>query len=326
MNVRLGVAGAGPWGRNLIRTAAELGVLAAVCDADIGALDAAREAGGPATYCTDYAQMLRDIPLDALVIAAPAPLHARLAIDAIDAGLAVLVEKPFATKLSDAETMVARAKARGTLLAAGHLLLYDPAVRALLDAVRSGAIGTVRHYRSRRLGWGRLRAHEDVWWSFGPHDVSVMLEVMGEEPSSAHRSSSAFVRPHVADVAYVDYRFSLGRTGHVEVSWIEPRRTAQIAVFGSDGAIVLDDARDGSRTLVLVPCGDRLDASGEPELWREDARAIPFGDQPPLRAELAAFCAAIGGGPPPPSHAGEALSVVRALAMAGAPRTLEAVS
>lgn len=314
--VRLGVLGAGPWGRNIVRTARELGVLAAVCDADIASLDAAREIGGPASYYTEYRRMFTEAHLEGVVIAAPAALHADLTIEAIDAGLAVLVEKPFATSLRSAERMVERARARGRLLAAGHLLLYDGAVNAMLETVARGGIGTLRHVRTRRLGWGRLRTHEDVWWSFAPHDVSVVLELMGDEPLEAMIAKSAFVRPHIADVTYADFRFTLGRTAHVEVSWIDPQRAAQIDVFGSEGTLSLIDERNGSRSLHFWPCGDRLNASGEPELWRAEPRMLAFDETPPLSAEIAAFCAALRDGTLPPSHAGEALAVVRALEMA----------
>ncbi len=325
-NVRLGVAGAGRWGQNVIRTAAELGVLAAVCDGDVRALDSARANGGPASYHTEFDRMLREERLDAVVVATPAATHAELALEAMRRGVAVLVEKPFALRVEDAEAMVARARNEGVLLAAGHLLLYDPAVRAMLDSVAKRSIGVVRHVRTRRLGWGRLRSHEDVWWSFAPHDVSVVLAVMGERPTAAWRADGAFVRPHIADVAYGGFRFSLSRTAHVEVSWIEPRRFAQIAVVGSEGALLLDDARDGTRTLSFVPCGDRLNADGEPELWRSEARPLAFGDEPPLRCELREFCDAVRHGTHLPSNAGEALDVVRALAMAGHPVAMEATS
>jgi UDP-2-acetamido-3-amino-2,3-dideoxy-glucuronate N-acetyltransferase len=317
--VRLGVAGAGPWGRNIVRTARELGVLAAVCDGDIAALDAARDAGGPASYFSDYSKMLAEGGIEAVAIAAPAPLHADLAIAAIDAGLAVLVEKPFATSLRAAERVVERARARGTPLAAGHLLLYDGAVRAILHCAARGDIGSVRHVRTRRLGWGRLRAHEDVWWSFAPHDVSVVLAVMGDDPLQAACEKSAFVRPHVADMAYADFQFPLGRSAHVEVSWIEPQRAAQIDVVGSEGVLSLIDERNGSRCVRLWPCGDRLNARGEPELWREELRMLDFDRTPPLRAEIAAFCDAVRHGTPLPSGADEALAVVRALEMVQRP-------
>lgn len=318
--VRLGVAGAGRWGANVVRTAAELGVLFAVCDSDAATLEAARARYESVRFFNDFDGMLSS-GVEAVAIAAPAVLHAPLALRAIEIGVrGIFVEKPLALSVGDAEKLVEVARARGSLLTVGHLLLYHPAIREMLAMVKRGLIGDVRHFRSRRLGWGRLRHHEDVWWSFAPHDVSVMLEVMGGEPVEASRNASAFVRPRVADVAYADFRFADGRSAHIEVAWIDPMRSARMDVFGSQGALTLSD-REGATTLTLTPCGDRLDTRGEPELWLSEAREIPFASDPPLRVELQAFCDALRGGPEPPSRGEEGLAVVRTLAMAGATAT-----
>lgn len=322
--MRLGVAGAGRWGGNIIRTASELGVLAGVCDGDTRALDAARSRFDGVHFFSEYEEMLASGMIDAVAIAAPAALHASLATRAIQAGLNVFVEKPLALSVPEASAVVAAARARGVLLVVGHLLLYHPAVCEMLAAIRRGEIGDVRHFRSRRLGWGTLRAHEDVWWSFAPHDVSVMLEVMGDEPIDGKRNASAFVRPHIADITYADFRFSEGRSAHIEVAWIDPARSARIDVFGSQGTLTLTD-REGAATLTLTPCGDRLDLRGEPELWRLELRELAFGAEQALARELQAFCDAARGGPTPPSYGEEGLAVVRTLAMAHNGVAMEAV-
>lgn len=323
--LRLGVAGAGRWGRNIIRTASELGFLAAVCDSNAASLEALR-ATAPTVACfTDFDEMLSQGGLDAVAIAAPAQLHASLARRAIDAGLqGVFVEKPLALSVEEAILVVESARAHGTVLAVGHLLLYHPAVRSMLHSISRGEIGTVRHFRSRRLGWGTLRAHEDVWWSFAPHDLSVMLAVMSEEPAGGNTRGSAFVRPHIADIVYADYTFSGGRTAHVEVGWIDPFRSARIDVFGSQGVLSLSD-REGATALTLWPCGDRLNTSGEPELWSAQPKSIPFSTEPPLKIELQAFADAVSGGPDTPTNGEQALAVVRALALAQITSMMEAM-
>jgi UDP-2-acetamido-3-amino-2,3-dideoxy-glucuronate N-acetyltransferase len=323
--VRLGVAGAGRWGRNIIHTAAKLGVLAAVCDDDERAIEAIRTAHSGVALFRDFDEMIACAPLDAVAVAAPAQLHAPLALKAIDAGLdGVFIEKPLALSVVDADTIVDAARRRGAVLAVGHLMLYHPAIRVMLDAIAHGEIGHVRHFRSRRLGWGTLRSHEDVWWSFAPHDVSVMLAVMGEEPTGGYSHASAFVRPHISDFTYTDFSFSGGRTAHVEVAWIDPLRSARIDVFGSEGVLSLSD-REGAPALTLWPCGDRLGARGEPELWRAESRNLPFSTEEPLAIELRSFCEAVRGGPPPLTDGQQALAVVRALALAQITAAIEAM-
>jgi len=327
--VKVGVIGAGYWGANLVRVCSELGVLESVCDANEAAIAKIAEQYPEAGLEFDLASLLeRDI--DAVVIAAPAPLHAELALEAIAAGKHVFVEKPLAMSADDAATVVRAARAGGRTLFVGHLLLYHPAVRRMLALIHEGAIGDVRHVRSRRLSWGRLRSQENVWWSFAPHDIAVTLEIFGGTPESAKGAMSAFVRPQIADFAYADLIFTGGRSAHIEVSWLDPDKTARLDVFGSTGVLRLTDSRGGAQ-LTLTPCGDARTERDHIELWREDSRDIPFGTSEPLVAEMQAFIDAVTAGTRPLTDGEEGLRVVQVLTMLAsnnefAHPSLEAVS
>jgi UDP-2-acetamido-3-amino-2,3-dideoxy-glucuronate N-acetyltransferase len=316
---RIGVIGAGYWGANLVRNCYQMGVLAAVCDADLHPLNEVRSKyPGVALYC-DMEQMLEHTKLDAVVIAAPASAHAALALRAIAAGKHVFVEKPLALSVADAEHVVQAAENAGVTLFVGHVLLYHPAVRALLEHVNAGHIGRVRHLRSRRLSWGRLRSQENVWWSFAPHDCALMIEIMKDSPVTATGWLSAYVRPHLGDFAYADFAFADGRSAHIEVSWLDPDKSSRIDVFGSEGTLTFADSREGG-TLTLTRCGDRLNSRGEPELWRGETDHVlhKTADEKihePLRLELEAFCRAMRGGAAVPTDGREGLEVVRALEM-----------
>lgn len=322
---RIGVIGAGYWGANLIRNCRQLGVLAAVCDTDLRALDEVRSAyPGTGLFC-DAQSMFEHGKLDAVVIAAPAPAHAKLALAAIDAGKHVFVEKPLALSVEDAQRIVDAADRANVTLFVGHVLLYHPAVRALLHCVQDGRIGRVRHLRSRRLSWGRLRAHENVWWSFAPHDCALMIEIMKDPPVKATGWLSAYVRPGLGDFAYADFAFADGRSAHIEVSWLDPDKSSRIDVFGSEGTLTFIDSREGL-TLTLTPCGDRLGTRGEPELWRGEPVPIELPAGEPLRLEMEAFCRAIRGAREHiPTDGREGLEVVRALAMVDAHATTNAL-
>lgn len=319
---RIGVIGAGYWGANLVRNCWEMGVLAAVCDADLRRLDEVRSKYEGVQIYVDAPAMFANAALDAVVIAAPAPAHADLALQAIAAGVHVFVEKPLALNLEDAERVVEAAERAGLTLFVGHVLLYHPAVRALLDCVNSGRIGRVRHLRSRRLSWGRLRAQENVWWSFAPHDCALMIEIMRDTPVNATGWLSAYVRPGLGDFAYADFAFADGRSAHIEVSWLDPDKSSRIDVFGSEGTLTFVDSREGP-TLTLTACGDRLNASGSPELWRGETQRLELPPGEPLRLELEAFCNAIQGrGGRIPTDGREGLDVVRALQMVDARSTV----
>ena len=315
---RIGVIGAGYWGANLVRNCYTLGVLAAVCDADLHRLDDVRTKYAGVQLYVDADQMLASAKLDAVIVAAPASAHADIALRAIAAGKNVFVEKPLALSVDDAQRVVEAADNAGVTLFVGHVLLYHPAVSALIEAVRAGRIGRVRHLRSRRLSWGRLRSEENVWWSFAPHDCALMLAIMHDAPSSATGWISEFVRPGVGDFAYADFAFADGRSAHVEVSWLDPDKSSRIDVFGSEGTLTFVDSREGG-TLTLTPCGDRPGRRGEPELWREEAQDVPFErGVEPLRREIEAFVRAMRGGARFPTDGHEGLRVVRALEMVSA--------
>lgn len=311
--MKIGVIGAGYWGRNLIRVAHELGVLESVFDSDETALARVAQEYPRVAVEADLRRLL-DRPIDAVVIAAPAPLHAELALEAVAAGKHVFVEKPLAMNPHDAATVVRAARAGGRTLFVGHLLLYHPAVQRMIGLIREGAIGELRHVRSRRLSWGKLRAVENVWWSFAPHDIALALGIFEEAPYGVQGSTVAFVREGVADFAYADLAFSRGRSAHIEVSWIDPDRSSRLDVFGSKGVFRLCDAREGA-SLTLTPCGEVDDEAGVPCLWREDEQRIDFTPAEPLKTELRAFIEAVGAGTRPLTDGDEGLSVVRVLSM-----------
>jgi UDP-2-acetamido-3-amino-2,3-dideoxy-glucuronate N-acetyltransferase len=316
--VRVGVAGAGPWGGNVIRACAELGVLAAVCDPDAGRLARAGD-GRTAVFLTrDFDALLRAV--DAVAIAAPAASHAELALRAIGAGKHVLVEKPLAMDVADAQRVADAAEHAGVRAVVGHVLLYHPAVRMLLDAVATGAIGRIVHVRARRLNLGRVRAHENVWWSFAPHDVALILALMRSSPTRVAGVAHAVRGVPVADFAYADLTFADERSAHISVSWLDPRRESRLDVFGTSGVLTFEDSRAGAR-LVRRPCG----VSASLETWAGDEESIAFDAGAPLELEIEAFVRAARDGTATPTDARLGVEVVRVLEMversarAGAP-------
>lgn len=328
---RIAVVGAGYWGINLVRVVAEFGALVAVCDLDAQNIARARELAPNVWATANFDELLEPARhVDAIVLAVPAPLHARYALAAIAAGKGVFVEKPLALTGVDAETIVRAAQRAGCKLFTGHLLLYHPGVRAVLDCIARGAIGEVVHVRSRRLSWGKLRAVENVWWSFAPHDVALVLAVFGNElPATVQAAQTARLRPAVADFAYADLGFANGRTAHIEVGWREVDKTARLDVFGTTGVLTFNDSREAA-SVRLTPGGVRDEAGGA-TLWRSAPSDIPFAAGEPLKAEIGAFIDWLRGGIEPPTAGSEGLDVVRVLELAqraaeSAPHRIEALA
>lgn len=313
---RFGLVGAGYWGANLIRNCEELGVLVSVCDVDENKLAPLRNRYHELATTTDFSAMLKG-PVDAIVIAAPAQLHARLAIEAINAGKHVFIEKPLALTVPDAEAVMKAAEACGIVVSVGHVVLYHPAVRELVNRLRAGGIGDLWHVRSRRLSFGKLRAHENVWWSFAPHDVSMMLELFQESPEYAQASALGRAVPGISDLVYTDYVFSGDRSAHIEVGWLEPSKAVRLDVFGTRGVLTLEDFGTHA-TLTRTPCELRPGLP-IPELWRGEAENVDFASGEPLRIELQAFIEAIMSNTTPITDVKHGVEVVRALAMADLP-------
>ncbi len=312
--LRLGVIGAGYWGQNLIRVCSELGVLDAVCDSDRAALDRVKISHPTCRLFTKIEELLT-VPLDAVVIAAPAQDHARLTLQALCAGKQVFVEKPLALNTEEATEIVRLARTLLATVFVGHVLLYHPAVQKMLALVADGVIGDVRHMRSRRLSLGRLRTHENVWWSFAPHDVALMLEVFDESPQSASATHHGYTTPGISDFAYVDYMFSRRRSAHIEVGWLDASKNARLDLFGSKGILTMEDSREGA-AVTLTPCGTQEDQRGVSTPWREDSRKIAFESGEPLKLEMQAFLHAIATKTSPLTEAREGLEVIRALQLA----------
>jgi UDP-2-acetamido-3-amino-2,3-dideoxy-glucuronate N-acetyltransferase len=313
-DVRVGIIGAGHWGWNLIRVCHDLGALAAVCDSSPTMLARVAEAYPSTLRFSEVDEFLLQ-RLDAVFIAAPAQLHAQLALQVLAAGKHVFVEKPFALTVPDAEAIAGAAAATGLQVFAGHLLIYHPAVKKLRKIIQAGDIGRVWHLRSRRLSLGKLRHHESVWWSFAPHDVSLMLALMNEEPSHVVGAQAGWLTSRTPDAAYADYQFAHGRSAHIEVSWLDPNKMWQFDVFGTDGVITITETPGKSR-MTLAKCGARSDEHGHLSTWRGAETEVQFERVEPLREEVVAFFTSLRFGIAAETDATEGLSVVRALALA----------
>ena len=177
----LALIGAGYWGRNLARNFHELGALALVCDSSDEVL-AAQSAACPGIRVTKSVEdVMSDASITRVAIAAPAARHFDLALRALQAGKDVFVEKPLALDVREGLTLVDLAEKHGRILMVGHLLQYHPCVRAIQRLVAEGQLGKLQYITSNRLNLGKIRREENALWSFAPHDISVVLSLVGGE-------------------------------------------------------------------------------------------------------------------------------------------------
>ena len=231
-HIAVGVVGCGYWGKNLVRNFHQLGRLRVICDVDRVSLQQLQQQYEGLEICESYDEMLRRTDIEGVVIAAPAAQHYELAKKALDAGKDVFVEKPLALDVAHAEELTHLARQNGRILMVGHLLQYHPAVQKLKSLIQEGALGKVQYIYSSRLNFGKLRTEENILWSFAPHDISAILCLLGEEPTSVAAHGGNYLNANVADVTLTSCNFASGVTAHIFVSWLHPFKEQKLVVVG----------------------------------------------------------------------------------------------
>lgn len=307
--MRVGVIGAGNWGRNLVRTFYRLGELAAVAELnpDIRQRLSA-EYHGISLY-GDYRDLLME-GIPAVAIATPAPTHYAIAREALLAGKDVFVEKPLALSRAEAAELVEIAGRQNRILMTGHLLLYQPAVRRIKEYIESGALGRIAFFAQERLKFGRVRAVENVLWSFGVHDVAVLLYLVGEKPQEVGATGRRFLQENIEDDVYVHLRFSGGVRAHLHVSWLWPETRRRLTVVGSEGMLTYDEVE---QKVIL----HKKRVAPDLQHHDEGGEVIFRGNDDPLLLECRHFLECVERRTTPLSDGKNALEVIEVLEAAG---------
>jgi predicted dehydrogenase len=303
------LVGCGYWGRNIARNLYQLGALRLVCDTSAGALAGVRAAHPGVRTARTVAAALKDPAVHAVAIAAPAVRHYALAKQVLLAGKDVFVEKPLALELREAEELVELARERRRVLMVGHLLEYHPAIRKLKELVDAGELGEIHHVYSNRLNLGKVRREENILWSFAPHDVAVILRLMGALPFQVVACGGAYLQPNIADVTVTHLLFDNGVRAHVHVSWLHPFKEQRLVVVGSRKMATFDDV---AKQLVLYD--QRFDIQDEQFVpMKGPGENVPFADHEPLRLECTAFLRAMASRQPPLTDGESGLQVLKVL-------------
>ncbi|QDZ00540.1 Gfo/Idh/MocA family oxidoreductase [Nitratireductor mangrovi] len=303
--------GHGYWGRNLARNFSELGNLAAIVDPDAAVAEAAANTYG--VKAASFEAILADPAIDGVSIASPAGLHFAQAKAALEAGKHVFVEKPLALDINQAQALAEIAESRGMALMVGHLLQYHPVFLRLREMVAAGELGRVLHVYSNRLSLGKFRSEENVLWSFAPHDISMILGLMGTEPTEISAQGNACFSSDIADVVTVQMRFPNGGSGHVHVSWMHPFKEHRLVVIGSKAMAVFEDSRPEWQDKLLL-YRHRVDTTGPaPVPDKAEAERVPVEKAEPLKEECRHFLHCIETGTSPRTDGREGLAVLRVL-------------
>ncbi|MBF0187277.1 MAG: Gfo/Idh/MocA family oxidoreductase [Magnetococcales bacterium] len=266
------VIGAGYWGKNLIRNFHQLGALRLICDSSEETLTRFRDLYPDVEASSAISAAFDRSDIDAVVISTPAVSHFSLARQALLAGKHVFCEKPLVLVESEAKVLIQLAEQRGLKLMVGHLMHYHAAFQRLKQMVLDGELGKINYIYSHRLHLGKIRREENILWSFAPHDISMILSLVGEVPESVLATGGNFISDHIADVTTSHLFFKSGVQAQIFVSWLHPFKEQRLVVVGEKKMAVLNDTLPWSEKLVLYPHEVQwkdyvpIASSAEPEL------------------------------------------------------------
>jgi len=316
--INIACIGSGAWGRNLVRTFASLPDcrLLYCCDVDPKVLEQVSRTYSDCKATASLAEVLADEKVGAVVLATPAKLHYEHARAALLAGKHVFVEKPMALSANDAQDLIELVGKSDLKLMVGHLLLYHPAVARLKALIQSGDLGDIYYVYSQRTNLGRIRSDESALWSFAPHDLSVAMYLLDQEPVRISADGQAYLQPGIEDVVFLTLHFADGKMAHIQVSWLDPHKVRRLTVVGSKKMVVFDDVETMEK-LKIYDKGAKLpsyDSYG-------DSITLRFGDihspridvKEPLRIECEHFINCVKTGATPLTDASDGLRVVKAL-------------
>ncbi|HUG54687.1 MAG TPA: Gfo/Idh/MocA family oxidoreductase [Vicinamibacteria bacterium] len=309
--MRVGLAGCGYWGRNLARNLHQMGHLAAVCDPSAKVIKEVKAAYKGVRTTRRYDDLLKDAKLKAVALASPAAQHYEMARQALLAGKDVFVEKPLSLRVPEAEELVDLAARKKRVLMVGHILEYHPAIRKLKEFADSGELGDIHYVYSNRVNLGKVRHEENILWSFAPHDISVILLLLGAMPEWASTSGQNYLRHEIADVTMTCLAFPGKPRAHIFVSWLHPFKEQKLVVIGSRKMAVFDDVVKEGKLKIFDKGIDWKD--GQPVIRQTAESTLFFPEMEPLREELAHFVDCVRGRKTPHTDGVNGLRVLRVL-------------
>ena len=315
-DIRFGVIGWGYWGPKIARNLEALphARVTMVADMDARRLTSVAVNSGT-TQTTTHIQDVFNSDVDGVVIATPVRTHYQLAKEALLHGKHVLVEKPLTANVAEAEELVALARQQGRILMVGHTFEYSPAVNELRKLIQAGELGKIYCIETERVNLGLFRNDINVIWDLAPHDVSILLYLLGKKPEHIKVQAHAHLQSHIHDTAHLDLLFADGMSAHIHVSWLHPCKIRRVTIIGDERMAVYDDTNPAEMLKIY---NKGADIHADPVVsYRFGAVTIPHIDwMEPLRLECEDFANAIRTGAQPRANGHVGLEVVRVLAQA----------
>jgi predicted dehydrogenase len=322
--LRIAIIGFGHWGPNYARILSDSisgARLVACAEPSPGRLAAFERQYPSARAYADYHRLLRDGEVDAVIVATPTSTHREVTEACLRAGAHVLVEKPLASTVSDAKSMIAAADQAKKTLMVGHTFLFNPAVRAIKGYIDEGRLGKIRYLYFQRTGLGPIRQDVNALWDLAPHDLSMLRYWLGTDPVDLVARGEAYLKSGTEDVVFLTLNYPNKVLASVHVSWLDPVKVRRITVVGDSKMVVFDDTHATEKLRIYDQGADYQPQGGG---FGEFIAAVRDGDiviprlehTEPLRTELEHFIECITTGRQPLSSGEDGLAVVRVLELA----------
>jgi len=309
----IALIGCGAWGVNLARNFTKLAALKVIVDKDSSRLDEIKKTFPQVETQTNIDAVLQREDIHGVVIATPSTTHAELGLRALKAGKHTFIEKPMALRARDGEKLVKTARQHRRILMVGHVLEYHPAILKLRELISQGVLGKIYYIYSNRLNLGRIRTEENALWSFAPHDVAILLRLLGKKPETVSCTGSAHLNTSVADTTLTHLSFSDGVRAHIFVSWLHPFKEHKLVVIGSLRMAVFDDLPSWDQKLILQPHKiDWVDGT-TPVARRAEAIPVKLDPVEPLYSECREFLECIKTGAKPLTDGPSGVAVLEIL-------------
>ena len=318
--LKVGVIGCGYWGPNLIRNFVQMNETEVARVAD---LDGSRLRHMKGLYPTietteDYRDIITDPQIDIVAVATPVRTHYRIALEALSAQKHVFVEKPIAASVREAEELIALAEKNERKLMVGHTFLYTSAVRKMKEIIDADELGEIYYINSQRLNLGLFQQDINVIWDLAPHDISIILYLLGQEPHSVRALGTSHINPAIEDIAILTMNFANGLIAFIQSSWLDPDKVRKMTIVGSKKMLVYDDVQPTEKIRIY---DKGVEKPAHYNTYAEFPYSYKYGDiiipkldgAEPIHTQLSHFIECINNGAAPISDGKSGLQVVKIL-------------
>ena len=241
--MKVGVVGYGYWGPNIVRNfhTANGSQVAMVCDMNQQALKKIKKIYPDIKLTTVSDELITSPEVDAVAVITPVFTHYELAKKALQEGKHVFIEKPFTSNSKEAEELIELAEKKGLKIMVDHTFLYTGSVKKIKQLVDDNVLGDIYYFDSIRINLGLFQHDINVLWDLAPHDLSIMMYIIGESPTAVVATGAGHFRDGQENVAYLTFYFKNNTIGHVNVNWLSPVKIRTTLIGGQKKMLVWND-------------------------------------------------------------------------------------